>query len=147
MLRFSQWKQQDYEALLAPSPEDLETFLGPISDSGVDVFHASTRRYWEPEFEGSDLNLAGWTKKITNKPTITVGSVGLDSDFIGLYVGNDKANTSSIKTLVEMFERGDFDMVAVGRALLSDPEWVLKVKEGRDKEIVGFTKEYVEKYF
>ena len=101
MLRFSQWKQQDYEARLAPSPTDLETFLGPISDSGVDVFHASTRRYWEPEFEGSDLNLAGWTKKITNKPTITVGSVGLDSDFIGLYVGNDKANTSSIKTLVE----------------------------------------------
>ena len=147
MLRFSQWKQQDYEARLAPSPTDLETFLGPISDSGVDVFHASTRRYWEPEFEGSDLNLAGWTKKITNKPTITVGSVGLDSDFIGLYVGNDKANTSSIKTLVEMFERGDFDMVAVGRALLSDPEWVLKVKEGREEEIVGFTKEYVEKYF
>ena len=46
-----------------------------------------------------------------------------------------------------MFEREEFDMVAVGRALLSDPEWVLKVKEGRDEEIVGFTKEYVEKYF
>ena len=76
-----------------------------------------------------------------------MGSVGLDSDFIGLYVGNDKANTSSIETLVEMFERGDFDMVAVVRALLSDPEWVLKVKEGREEEIVGFTKEYVEKYF
>ena len=68
MLRFSQWKQQDYEALLAPSPEDLETFLGPISDSGVDVFHASTRRYWEPEFEGSNLNLAGWTKKSRTSP-------------------------------------------------------------------------------
>jgi 2,4-dienoyl-CoA reductase-like NADH-dependent reductase (Old Yellow Enzyme family) len=76
-----------------------------------------------------------------------VGSVGLDSDFIGLYVGNDKANTSSIKTLVDMLEREEFDMVAVGRALLSDPEWVLKVKEGREEEIVGFTKEYVEKYF
>ena len=49
---------------------------------GVDAFHASTRRYWLPEFEGSDLNLAGWTKKLTGKPTITVGSVGLDGDFI-----------------------------------------------------------------
>ena len=46
-----------------------------------------------------------------------------------------------------MFNREEFDMVAVGRALLSDPEWVLKVKEGREEEIVGFTKEYVEKYF
>ena len=35
-----------------PTPEDLETFLGPISDSGVDVFHASTRRYWEPNLKG-----------------------------------------------------------------------------------------------
>ena len=147
MLRFSQWKQQDYEARLAPSPEDLETFLGPISDAGVDMFHASTRRYWEPEFEGSDLNLAGWTKKITNKPTITVGSVGLDSDFIGLYVGKDQANTSPINKLIEMFDRDEFDMVAVGRALLSDPEWVLKVKEGKEDQIIGFTKEYVEKYF
>ena len=75
-----------------------------------------------------------------------MGSVGLDSDFIGLYVGNDKANTSSIKTLVEMFNREEFDMVAVGRALLSDPGWVLKVKEGREEEIV-VSKEYVEKYF
>ena len=147
MLRFSQWKQQDYEARLAPSPKDLETFLGPISDAGVDMFHASTRRYWEPEFEGSDLNLAGWTKKITNKPTITVGSVGLDSDFIGLYVGKDQANTSPINKLIEMFDRDEFDMVAVGRALLSDPEWVLKVKEGKEDQIIGFTKEYVEKYF
>ena len=147
MLRFSQWKQQDYEARLASSPKDLETFLGPISDAGVDMFHASTRRYWEPEFDGSDLNLAGWTKKITNKPTITVGSVGLDSDFIGLYVGKDQANTSPINKLIEMFDRDEFDMVAVGRALLSDPEWVLKVKEGKEDQIIGFTKEYVEKYF
>ena len=147
MLRFSQWKQQDYEARLAPSPKSLETFLGPISDAGVDMFHASTRRYWEPEYEGSDLNLAGWTKKITNKPTITVGSVGLDSDFIGLYVGKDQANTSPINKLIEMFDRDEFDMVAVGRALLSDPEWVLKVKEGKEDQIIGFTKEYVEKYF
>ena len=147
MLRFSQWKQQDYEARLASSPKDLETFLEPISDAGVDMFHASTRRYWEPEFEGSDLNLAGWTKKITNKPTITVGSVGLDSDFIGLYVGKDQANTSPINKLIEMFDRDEFDMVAVGRALLSDPEWVLKVKEGKEDQIIGFTKEYVEKYF
>jgi hypothetical protein len=41
----------------------------------------SQRRFWESEFEGSDLNLAGWTKKLTGKPTVTVGSVGLSGDF------------------------------------------------------------------
>jgi hypothetical protein len=67
---------------MAPTPTALEAFLTPLSEAGVDVFHASTRRYWDAEFEGSDLNLAGWTKKLTGKPTITVGSVGLDSDFL-----------------------------------------------------------------
>lgn len=62
ILRFSQWKQQDYNARLAQTPDELEAFLAPLSDAGVDIFHASTRRFWIPEFEGSDLNLAGWTK-------------------------------------------------------------------------------------
>ena len=42
------------------------------------------RRYWESEFEGSEENLAYWTKKISNIPTIGVGSAGLDSDFIDM---------------------------------------------------------------
>ncbi len=78
ILRFSQWKQQDYAAKLALTPKELEAFLEPLTDAGVDIYHCSTRRFWEPEFAGSDLNLAGWTKKISGKPTITVGSVGLE---------------------------------------------------------------------
>ena len=66
--RFSQWKQQDYAAKLALTPKELEQFLSPLTDAGVDIYHASTRRFWEPEFEGSDLNLAGWTRKITGLP-------------------------------------------------------------------------------
>ncbi|MBT9532161.1 MAG: NADH:flavin oxidoreductase, partial [Pseudomonas sp.] len=81
ILRFSQWKQQDYSARLVLTPEALGEFLQPLSDAGVDIFHCSTRRFWEPEFDGSDLNLAGWTRKLTGKPTITVGSVGLDGEF------------------------------------------------------------------
>ncbi|HCR66134.1 MAG TPA: 12-oxophytodienoate reductase, partial [Oceanicaulis sp.] len=87
ILRYSQWKQQDYNAKLAQTPAELEAFLAPLAEAGVDIFHASTRRFWLPEFEGSDLNLAGWTKKLTGKPTITVGSVGLNSDFIGAFMG------------------------------------------------------------
>ena len=65
-----------YDAKPPKTPEELEAILAPIAAAGVDAFHASTRRYWLPEFEGSDLNLAGWTKKLTGKPAITVGSVG-----------------------------------------------------------------------
>ncbi len=86
IFRYSQWKQEAYDARLAETPEELEAILTPLAAAGVDAFHASTRRYWIPEFDDSELNLAGWTKKLTGKPAITVGSVGLDGDFIKAFV-------------------------------------------------------------
>lgn len=139
VLRFSQWKQQDYDARLAQTPEELEAFLTPLSEAGVDVFHASTRRFWLPEFEGSDLNLAGWTRKLTGKPAITVGSVGLDDDFITGGMGAD-ANPAGIDELLRRLAAEEFDLVAVGRALLVDPEWLAKTVAGHGQEIRPFTK-------
>lgn len=136
-LRFSQWKQQDFAAKLAPDPAALAAFLEPLTDAGVDIFHASTRRYWEPEFEGSELNLAGWTKKLTGLPTITVGSVGLTGEFVAAYRG-EASTPAALDALLTRLEAGEFDLVAVGRALLKDPEWARKVKEGRDSELLPF---------
>ncbi|ASS68355.1 MULTISPECIES: NADH:flavin oxidoreductase [unclassified Paenibacillus] len=141
VFRFSQWKPVDYAAKLAPTPEDLEKFLAPLSAAGVDIFHCSTRRFWEPEFAGSDLNLAGWTKKITGKPTITVGSVGLDSEFTSLFAEGKGGEAQGIDSLIERFEKGEFDLVAVGRALLGDPAWAEKIRDGRTDELQTFTKE------
>ncbi|WP_327576862.1 MULTISPECIES: NADH:flavin oxidoreductase [unclassified Streptomyces] len=130
IFRYSQWKQEAYDARLAETPDELEAILDPLAAAGVDAFHASTRRYWSPEFDGSDLNLAGWTKKLTGKPTITVGSVGLDGDFIRAFMGEGSA-VKGIDDLLDRLERDEFDMVAIGRALLQDPEWAAKVLEGR----------------
>jgi 2,4-dienoyl-CoA reductase-like NADH-dependent reductase (Old Yellow Enzyme family) len=138
IFRFSQWKQQDYYAKLAQSPAELESFLLPLSEAGIDIFHASTRRFWEPEFEDSDLNLAGWAKKITGKPSITVGSVGLDSTFTSSF-GGKTANPAGLEKLVERLNKKEFDLVAVGRALLSDAYWIQKIKEGKYDEIQAFT--------
>ena len=137
IIRVSQWKQQDFTVKLAHDPKSLEAWLGALVDAGADVIHCSQRRFWEPEFDGSDLNFAGWTKKITGVPTITVGSVGLSGDFIGGYAG-EKSEPASLDRLEEMLDRGDFDMVAVGRALLQDPEWVVKIREGRHSELSAF---------
>jgi 2,4-dienoyl-CoA reductase-like NADH-dependent reductase (Old Yellow Enzyme family) len=130
ILRFSQWKQQDYNARLAQTPQQLEAFLNVFVDAGVDILHCSQRRYWEPEFEGSDLNLAGWAKKLTGLPTITVGSVGLSSDFIGAFMGEGSAQ-SSLDDIEARLDKGEFDLVAVGRALLQDPLWAQKIKLGQ----------------
>jgi hypothetical protein len=93
------------------SPQELEKILLPISEAGVDIFDASTRRFWVPEFSGSDLNLAGWAQKITGKPTMTVGSVGLNND---LYEALEKgsAEVADLGVLMERFNRGDFAVKA-----------------------------------
>jgi len=137
IIRVSQWKQQDFNVKLAHDPKALEAWLGALVDAGADVIHCSQRRFWEPEFEGSDLNFAGWAKKVTGVPTITVGSVGLSGEFIAAY-GGEKSEPASLDRLEEMLDRGDFDLVAVGRALLQDPEWVVKIREGRHHELSAF---------
>ena len=143
IFRFSQWKQQEYTARLAATPEELEQFLMPLSDAGVDIFHCSTRRFWEPEFEGSDLNLAGWTKRITRKPTITVGSVGLNADFIPLpgEATFREAEPASLDQLVERMGNDEFDLVAVGRAMIANSDWANRVRDGELQQMSAFQKE------
>lgn len=149
-LRFSQWKGQEYTARLVATPQELGRFLEPLAAAGIDAFHCSARRFWEPEFEGSDMNLAGWTKKLTGKPTITVGSVSLDVDFM-VSLGrmpapkaessgaNGAGRDAHFDRLLEMLSRGDFDLVAVGRAMLADSSWAEKVRSSRFAELNPFT--------
>ncbi|WP_127530433.1 NADH:flavin oxidoreductase [Paenibacillus kobensis] len=141
IIRLSQWKSSDYKAKLANTPEELGQLLALLVEAGVDGFHCSTRRFWEPEFEGSELNFAGWVKKLSGKPVITVGSVGLDTDFMSLFMEGKGAATSNIDGLIDRLEQGEFDLVAVGRALLADPAWAEKVRTGRLDELQPFSPE------
>jgi len=140
IIRLSQFKPSEYNFKLAKTPQEMEAWLTPLVDAGVDILHCSQRRFWEPEFEESDLNFAGWAKKLTGKATITVGSVGLSGDFFGSFAG-ETSQPTSLDELNRRFDRGDFDLVAVGRPLLSDPNWVAKIQAGKIDELRGFSKE------
>ena len=142
IFRWSQWKGQDYSAKLVESPEELKHFLTPLVNAGVDIFHCSQRRFWEAEFNNSELNLAGWVKKVTGKPVITVGSVGLDGDFLpeNRNESFSSANTSDLDKLNQRLEKDEFDLVAVGRALIANADWVNKVEAGQSDQLVAFDK-------
>lgn len=138
ILRMSQWKSHDYGAKLAPDPATLKLYLDPLVAAGIDAFHCSQRRFWEPEFEGSDLNLAGWVKQLTGKPTITVGSVGLSGEFLASLHRGEGAEVSGIDDLLARLARDEFDLVAVGRALISNPDWVKLVRLGRLEALAAY---------
>ena len=93
--RFSQWKEVNYEARIAPTPEDLRVMLSELRSAGVDLFHASARRFWIPEWPGSDWGIAGWTKSFTDAPVIGVGSVGLDTDVMENFFGKEAQATGN----------------------------------------------------
>jgi 2,4-dienoyl-CoA reductase-like NADH-dependent reductase (Old Yellow Enzyme family) len=127
---------------MARSPAEMQQWLGTLVDAGADILHCSQRRFWEPEFadDGSDLNFAGWAKKLTGVPTITVGSVGLTGEFIAAF-GGEGSEPAALDELLRRLDDGEFDLVGVGRALLQDPNWATKVKEGRVGELQPFRRE------
>ena len=142
LLRVSQWKHQDYKVRLAPTPNAMTDWLLPLVEAGVDVLHCSQRRFWDaefPELDGEEgLNFAGWAKKLTGAATISVGSVGLSGDFFSTF-GGSSSQPASLDRLVERLARDEFDLIAVGRALLGDPNWVTRVRNGDAAGMKDFT--------
>ena len=131
IFRFSQWKLQDYGARNVATPAELEAMLAPIVDAGVDIMDVSTRIWSTPAFEGSDLSLAGWVKKLTGKPAIAVGGVGLSKDLQSSFA-QPTVMTNNLPLVAERLASGEFDLVGVGRALLMDPHWVQRMRSGTE---------------
>lgn len=126
--RFSQWKQQDFRAQLAANPKELEELLCPLAEAGVDVFDASVRYFDKAAYPASDLSLAGWARKVTGRMSMVVGGVGINK---GMYDGDKGvAAVDNVDLVIKRFQRGEFDLVAVGRAVLGDAEWGRKAIAG-----------------
>jgi 2,4-dienoyl-CoA reductase-like NADH-dependent reductase (Old Yellow Enzyme family) len=139
-VRISQWKESDFDARIVEEPRQLGQLVTLLRAAGADLFHVSTRRFWTPEWDGSDLGLAGWAKSFTDAPVIAVGSVGLDIDVMASLAGEEARPTgaSRIGELVRRFNRGDFDLVSVGRSQIGDPYWVTKMTDHRVPDIRAF---------
>lgn len=131
-LRFSQWKEVDYGARVAADPAELQRMVTILRNAGVDVLHCSTRRFWEPEWAGDGKNLAGWVKALSGLPTITVGSVGLDTDVMTTFIEGRDPGPRILEAITDLESRlaaGEFDLVAIGRALIGDPDFVRKLAQ------------------
>ena len=138
-MRWSQWKQQDYRASLADTPAMLGEILRPLADAGLSILHCSIRRVWEPAFPDVDDKriMSSWVKELTGLPTISVGGVGLEQ------TGTKASAAASLDSLAGPLERGEIDLLAVGRAVLADSDWLRLVREGRASEGRGFDKDHL----
>jgi 2,4-dienoyl-CoA reductase-like NADH-dependent reductase (Old Yellow Enzyme family) len=138
IVRFSQFKERDYTARIAETPAELAVILDAFTAAGADVLHASQRVFTDPAFAGSPRNLAGWAKHLTGLPTITVGSIGLTRDFL---------RSNALTELLRRLDGGEFDLVALGRILLGNPDWVTLAAAGRIDEIHDYRKADEDTYY
>lgn len=138
VFRFSQFKIADYAARLASTAVELDRLLAPLVEAGASALHASARRFWEPAFADSALTLAGWVKKLTGLPTIAVGSVTLGADFAASFRADGPAALDGLDALLERMERDEFDFIAIGRALIANPDWARRVERGEAKKLRPF---------
>ena len=127
--RFSQWTHHDVDAMLTKNSDELKGILDLLAEAGVDIFEASARDFRDPVYEGSDLNISGWTKKLIDKPVVMVGGTGVRRE------RHESALTppqvvDNVDEIMERYAAGEFDFLAIGRALLNDPDWLQRASAG-----------------
>lgn len=149
MIRFSQWRMEDYSAYAYPDPDHLERWVLALKDAGVDILHVSTRDATDPGFphlfdtdtEDGRRTLAGWTRKLSGgMPTVAVGRVSVSASMDE----GAAVQTTDPAPAAELIQRGEADMIAVGRSLIANPRWCDTVREGRWNELVPYTREMLE---
>jgi 2,4-dienoyl-CoA reductase-like NADH-dependent reductase (Old Yellow Enzyme family) len=145
--RFSQFKEVDYAATVASDPEDLRAMLAALRAAGVDMFNVSSRRFLKrewPDSEHPDLTIAEWTKKLTDAPVMTCGSVGLNVEmFANLFEDQEPSELSierDLTALAERIAKGTLDLAGVGRMHIANNDFVNKVRERRFHELALFNK-------
>jgi 2,4-dienoyl-CoA reductase-like NADH-dependent reductase (Old Yellow Enzyme family) len=130
IFRFSQWKMDDYAEVKFPTPRELDDFVGAVIGAGADILHVSTRRATDIPFpdDNPELTLAGWTRKLGGAPVIAVGSVAVTLTMDESY-GERESAVSDPTPALRLIEEGQADLLAVGRSLIANPDWVRTVRD------------------
>lgn len=127
--RFSQWTHHDVDAMLTQTPQELQDMLEMLAEAGVDIFEASARDFRDPVYEGSPLNISGWTKKLIDKPVVMVGGTGVRRERHESALKPPQV-VDNVDEIMERYARGEFDLLAIGRALLNDANWLSRARSG-----------------
>lgn len=131
LLCVSQWKQQDYGVWLVIIFEEMIDWLLLLVEVGVDVLYCFQWCFWELEFVDLDLvlNFVGWVKKLIGVVMISVGLVGLNFDFLLVFIGKSLEQLL-LDDLIVCMDCNEFDLIVVGCVLILDLNWVQKVCQG-----------------
>lgn len=135
LYRFSQWKVDDYREIKFRTSADLGVWVRALAAAGADLLHVSTRNALDPGFDAEGgRTLAGWTRELSGLAVIAVGRVTTTLPMDRAY-GEDRDAVTDPRPHLDLIATGEADLLAVGRALLANPDWVPLVRAGRWAEL------------
>ncbi|MCI3986084.1 NADH:flavin oxidoreductase [Bacillus vallismortis] len=124
-IRISQGKVNDYTHKWQGKDKDAEIIFGQLGQAGLDFIHVTEYEAWQPAFpegEGTTAtdsafgdggsSMARLAKTYSNLPVIANGHL------------EDPAKAR------EIIEKGEADVITLGKGALANHDWVEKVKNG-----------------
>jgi len=138
--RFSQWTVADYKAIKFNSPDELSVFSRGLASAGVNIFDVSTRNALNPAFPSIDNNktLVELTRELSNRPCIAVGKVAISVNF-----GDPSGSSipvSNPRPYFQLIENNKADLLAAGRSILVNPNWVQIVRDQSWQNLVPYSR-------
>lgn len=146
IFRFSQWKVDDFNEIKFRESAELDTWVTALKQAGADILHVSTRSALDTGFpdEHPTRTLAGWSKTFCDLPVIAVGKISVTLTMDRAY-GEEADVVSDPTEAFELIESGEADMLAVGRALIANPDWVKIVSAANWRNLKPFHKSLLER--
>ncbi|MCT4414009.1 oxidoreductase [Leuconostoc pseudomesenteroides] len=148
-IRISNYRMYDLTSNLRSTEGELSDFLNTFSDK-IDVFDVSNLHWRDTATENSKILFSKFVKQVTGKPVITVGQIGFGNNFYQdlpiilrkisddpnqslLDMQHEKSHFNNSNYLYQDYLNESFDMIAVGRPLLVNPNWISELEENSDK--------------
>jgi 2,4-dienoyl-CoA reductase-like NADH-dependent reductase (Old Yellow Enzyme family) len=128
-LRISEWRRSDGATPFVSSDAELRNQLLPCAEAGVDVFDMQTDHFLQ--VNGGKRTLASCWAAVAQELRPAIAGGGISS--------SDPAVISEhLRLLAKAADNKEISLLALGRPLLSDPQWVQKCAAGRLDEIIPY---------
>jgi 2,4-dienoyl-CoA reductase-like NADH-dependent reductase (Old Yellow Enzyme family) len=136
-IRLSQHAVNDFDWTTWADQTELQQCLAPLVDGGLDMLHSSGYRLEAPAFADGET-LAGALKRLSGLPVIGSGGVTYSNTTAESFAGKPAELADPAAANAALVD-GQCDLIAVGRAMIANPDWGHKVANGEWQALVPFS--------
>jgi len=124
-IRISQGKVNDYTHKWLGKERDAEIIFGQLGQAGLDFIHVTEYEAWQPAFPEGEGTTA--TDSAFGDGGASLAKLAKTYGKLPVIANGHLEDPAKVK---EIIERGEADVVTLGKGALANHDWVKKVKNG-----------------